>query len=166
MASPVSYSRAQVLLHWLIAAMVVFQIVAHGGIEDMWRDRMTGAIPNEAVPTPHTIVGFLILVLMIGRVVLRLRNGAPKLPETEPLVVRLVVGGTHLLFYVLLIGMPISGAVAWFGGLELPAQAHGLAGKALIALVILHVLGALTHQVFFKTEVMSRMSPMGGSRKA
>lgn len=152
------YTRMQVLLHWAVAALVVFQILFHEGIEELWEARMTGAAPNVAVPTPHTIAGFVILLLMLWRVALRLRHGAPKPPESEHPALRFLAGATHIAFYVLLIGMPISGAVAWFGGLEAPAEAHSFAGKALIALVLLHFAGALAHHFVFKTGVLMRMS--------
>jgi cytochrome b561 len=154
---PVSYTRGQIILHWLIAALVLFQIFFHDAIEELWRARMNGSAPNEPTPTAHTIVGMLIFVLMIWRVVLRLRNGAPPPPADEHPVLRFVAAATHVVFYLLLLGMPVSGAVAWFGGLQLPAAAHSTAGKVLIALVILHVAAALAHRFWFKSGVMERM---------
>jgi cytochrome b561 len=156
-AVPVSYNRTQVLLHWIIAALVAFQIVFHDGIEELWNARMTGAIPNVPTPTPHTIVGLLILILMIWRVVVRLRNGAPPPPADEHPALRFLAGATHALFYVLLLAMPVSGAVAWFGGLELPAEAHELAAKLLIALVLLHLVAALVHRFWFRSGVVERI---------
>jgi len=161
MSVPARYTRTQIMLHWAIAALVVFQILFHGGIEELWDARMSGAAPNVPVPTPHTIAGFVILLLMLWRVALRLRHGAPKPPESEHPALRFLAGATHIAFYVLLIGMPISGAVAWFGGFEVPAAAHSLAGKALIALVVLHLAGALAHQFVFRTDVLMRMSLRG-----
>ncbi len=157
MAIPVSYTRSQIGLHWLIAALVFFQIFFHNGIEELWRARMEGSVPNEPSPTPHTIAGLLIFVLMIWRVVLRLRHGAPPPPVDEHPALRFLAAAVHVLFYVLLLGMPLSGAVAWFGGFALPAQAHGVAAKVLIALVILHVVAALAHRFWFKSGVMERM---------
>ena len=53
--------------------------------------------------------------------------------------------------------MPISGAVAWFGGVPEAAAAHVLARTVLLVLVILHVAGALFQQVFLRSNVLSRM---------
>ena len=164
MTKVLSYTRSQIILHWLIAALVVHQIVFHDAIEEMWQARMTGAIPNVASPTPHTIVGFLIFLLMIARVWLRLKNGAPQPPESEHWLLKKVAGVVHFAFYLLLLGMPLSGAVAWFGGIEAPAAAHGIAGRILIALVALHVVAALAHQFWFRTNLMSRMSLRGGGQ--
>ncbi len=157
MAIPVSYSRSQIALHWLIAALVFFQIFFHDAIEELWRARMNGSAPNVPTPTAHTIVGILIFVLMIWRVVLRLRLGAPPPPADEHPALRFLAAAVHVLFYVLLLGMPVSGAVAWFGGFALPAEAHGVAAKLLIALVILHVAAAVAHRFWFRSGVMERM---------
>lgn len=161
MAVPVSYTRNQVLLHWTIAVLVLFQILFHSGIEELWDARMAGTIPDVPTPTPHSIAGILIFLLMIWRVVLRLRNGAPPPPADEHPALRFIAAATHVLFYVLLLGMPISGAVAWFGGLELPAEAHGVAAKLLIALVILHVVAAVAHRFWFRSGVMERIVRWG-----
>lgn len=161
MSIPAAYSRTQIALHWIIAAIVAYQILFSEGIEGLWRDRMTGAIPNEASPTPHAIAGLLILVLMIWRVALRLRRGAPPLPPGENPALAMVSKVTHGLFYLLLIGMPVSGAVAWFGGFELPAELHGAAGNLLILLIVLHVAAALAHQFWWKTDVLRRMTRAG-----
>jgi cytochrome b561 len=148
----------QIILHWLIAALVALQFLLAEGIETLWRDRMTGAIPNEAFPTPHTVTGFAILVLMLWRLVLRLRHGAPPPPAGEAPALARVAQATHALFYLLLIGMPVSGAIAWFGGLRLPAEAHGVAASVLLVLVVLHVAAALAHQFWWKTDVLRRMT--------
>jgi cytochrome b561 len=162
MAAPASYTRMQIGLHWLIAAIVGFQIVFAEGIKEAWEARMTGAVPNEPYPTPHTIAGIVIFALMLWRLALRLRHGAPPPPASEHPALRFVAGATHVLFYVLLIGMPLSGAAAWFFGLDLPAQAHGIAAKALIALTILHIAAAIAHRFWFKSGVMERMLPGRG----
>ncbi len=64
---------------------------------------------------------------------------------------------THFLIYALIIGMPISGAVAWFGGVPGAAAAHVLAKSVLLVLVILHVAGALFQQFLLKSNVLTRM---------
>jgi cytochrome b561 len=161
MPSPTAYSRTQIALHWAIAAIVAFQILFSGGMEALWSDRMAGAIPNEAFPTPHSVAGLLILVLMLWRLVLRLRRGAPPPPAEEHPALALTAKATHALFYVLLIGMPISGAVAWFGGIEAPARAHAAASNLLILLIVLHVAAALVHQFWWKSEVLKRMTRGG-----
>jgi cytochrome b561 len=156
-STPDGYSRAQIGLHWLIAALVAFQFLSASRIESLWDGRMTGAIPNEPSPTPHTIVGMAILLLMLARLTLRLRHGAPPPPTGEhPALVRLAQVA-HATFYVILIAMPVGGAVAWVGGLEPPAILHGIAAKVLLALVALHVGAALAHRFWFRSGAFERM---------
>jgi cytochrome b561 len=90
-----------------------------------------------------------------------MRNGAPPPPQDEHPALRFIAGATHVLFYVLLLAMPVSGAVAWFGGLKLPAEAHSLAATLLIALVLLHVAAALAHRFWFKSGVAERIIRWG-----
>lgn len=157
MATPATYSKSQIYLHWLIAALVTFQLLFHDGIIKLWKARMDGSIANVPIPDPHVIVGILIFVLMLWRLWLRLTKGAPALPEDEKPALKLVAKATHILFYALLLFMPISGSVAWFFGIEQPAIVHALVEKALIPLIALHFLAALAQHFWFKTDVLKRM---------
>lgn len=155
--APASYSKTQIALHWVIMLLVLFQIVLHDEIVQLWSGRMDGTLPNVPTPNAHVAVGFLILVLVVWRLALRLRRGVPALPASEHPALKLVASGTHILFYVLLIGMPFSGAAAWIFGVAPAALAHSVAEKVLIALIAVHVLGALAQHFWFKTDVLKRM---------
>lgn len=155
--APATYSKTQIALHWVIMLLVLFQILAHDEIVSLWTGRMNATRPNTATPNVHVAVGFLILALVVWRLVLRLRRGVPALPASEHPALKLVASGTHILFYVLLIGMPLSGAAAWILGVAQAAQVHSIAEKLLIALIALHVLAALAQHFWFKTDVLKRM---------
>lgn len=155
--TPSTYSKTQIALHWIIVLLVLFQIVMHDDIVRLWTGRMDGTLPNAATPNAHVAVGFLILALAVWRLVLRLTRGVPALPASEHPALKLVASGTHILFYVLLIGMPLSGAAAWILGVAPAAQAHSVAEKLLILLIGLHVLAALAQHFWFKTDVLKRM---------
>lgn len=157
MAAPATYSKIQIFLHWLIAALVIFQIVFHESIAEQWEARMEGVVPNEPVPNLHALFGMLIFLLVLARLWFRLARGVPAAPESEHPALRLAASATHALFYLLLFAMPISGTFAWFLGFELPAELHEMAAKILIPLVALHVLAALAHHFWFKTNVLKRM---------
>ena len=171
------YSTVSLILHWLIAALVVTQIVliqAHEATD--------GAISREFVNI-HKSVGLSILVLTLVRLVWRVANPAIPLPAETPQWQKLAARGTHVLFYVFLIAMPVVGWAAssaagreilWFGLFEWPLlpisggrdtardlmDLHETAAKLLIALVILHVLGALKHHFFDRDNVLHRMIPL------
>jgi len=152
------YSRRQIQLHWIIMALVVWQYVLHEPITLAW-----DAIQDGGAATPglgvfaHVAGGGLILLLMIWRVALRLREGAPPPPADEHPGLRLLSNVTHWGLYALLFLMPISGSVAWFGGVEQAAEGHGVMRVILLALVALHVVGALAHRFYFRSGVMERM---------
>jgi cytochrome b561 len=154
-----TYSRTQVSLHWIIVVLMVAQYLLHNGIEAAWHARLDGSVPNEPFPNPHAIIGMIILALALWRIVLRLRLGAPALPAEEPQGLKLLATITHLAFYVLLIAMPASGALAWVFGFEMPANAHEVAAKVMLALIALHLGGAIFQKLWLKTDVMTRMSP-------
>lgn len=155
--APATYSKTQIVLHWTVMLLVLFQILAREEIVRLWTGRMDGTLPNAATPNVHVAVGFLILVLTVWRLVLRLRRGVPALPAGEHPALRAVASGTHILFYVLLIGMPLSGASAWIFGLAQPAQVHSAAEKLLLLLIALHVLAAFAQHFWFKTNVLRRI---------
>ncbi len=152
-----SYARTQIILHWTIAALVIFQILVHDGIKHTWRERMDGVVPNEPTPQLHAFVGLTIFALVIWRLWLRFARGVPPLPEDDHPALKALATAVHWLFYVLLILMPLSGTVAWFAGLPQPAIAHSLFEKVLIPLVLLHVVAALAQHFWFRSDVLRRM---------
>lgn len=158
MASPAAgYSRTHIILHWAIAALVLFQLFIHTGMENAWIVQM-GGTAEGVNPMPHVVAGILILVLAIWRVVLRLRNGAPAHPSGQPAVLTALANGTHILFYALLFILPLSGLAAWFGHVEPAAIAHVYIQLAFLPLIGLHVLGALVQQFWFRNGVLRRMA--------
>ena len=109
--TPKDYSTTQVTLHWLVVLLVLFQVFLHDDVVRIWTGRMGGTLPNEATPNLHVAVGLLILVLVVWRLVLRLWRGVPAPPASEHPALKVVASATHILFYVLLLGMPISGSL-------------------------------------------------------
>ncbi len=154
---PTSYSRAQIILHWTIAALVFFQILMHDGIVKVWDGRMDGMLPNQPTINPHAVAGTLILVLVLWRLVLRRRRGVPGLPEGEAPALKALVTGTHLALNLLLILMALSGMGAWISGVEAIGDAHAIARLVLIPLISLHILGALYHHFWLRNDVLRRM---------
>lgn len=171
------YSTVSLVLHWLIAALVVAQL----GL--VWAHEATEGSTSRELMNLHKSVGLSILVLTLARLGWRIANPAIPLPADTPRWQKLVARGTHVLFYVFLIAMPLVGWAAssaagrdivWFGLFEWPLlpigggretagslmDMHEIAGKLLIALVILHVLGALKHHFVDRDNVLHRMIPL------
>ncbi len=158
---PAGYSLTQIMLHWAIVILVTIQFIAHDGIEESFDAFVEGAVPAAAdlrLSYLHIICGALIFLLMLWRVTLRLRRGAPALPANEPRIARMLAHAVHGLFYLVLLAMPVSGAVAWFGGVEAAGNAHGAASTLLLVLIGLHLAGVLVQFFVFGSNVLARMT--------
>ena len=156
------YNRTQIILHWVIAALVVFQFVGHEAIVEVSALIAKGQDP--AIPVlarAHVLLGGLTLLLMIWRIVLRVTHGAPASPEGVKPIQSLIAKAVHLILYLSLIVMPLSGMGAWFGGQEIAATVHTTLKFALILSIALHILGALVQQFVLKTNIMDRMKRPG-----
>lgn len=168
------YSIVSLALHWLIAALIVVQILLVNAHE-----------ANEG-PDPfigwHKATGLLILVLTLGRIGWRLANPAIGLPNAMKGWERGLARVTHILFYIALIAIPMTGwlassasgrEISWFGLFDWPLlpigggreaaggfmDAHELAVKGLYVLIALHVIGALKHHFVDRDNVLHRMLP-------
>ena len=171
------YSTVSLALHWIIAGAILVQVLlitAHENVE--------GPLSREFVML-HKSVGITILLLTLARIGWRLANPAIALPAEMPRWERIAARTTHVLFYVVLIAMPLTGWLAtsasgrafhWFGLFEWPLLpvgggreaarqfmgVHGAVMKGLYVLIALHVLAALKHQFINRDNVLHRMIPM------
>jgi cytochrome b561 len=154
------YSRAQVALHWTVLVLVAFQFLAHDGIEEAWRAFRRGQpTPADAAVLTYMHIGggTLVLLLALARIYLRMTRGAPAPPANEPKLLQLAAEAVHLLIYALLLLLPLSGAVAWFAGIEAAADAHEWLKNVLLAAIALHVAGALFQHFVRRSGVLMRM---------
>ena len=157
--SVTAYSRSQIALHWAVALLILFQYVANDGIKPVWRAIEQGLpVEPSSAAFAHVAAGVLVLVLALARLGLRFKRGVPPLPAEEPALQRLAAHATHLGLYVLMVLIPISGMVAFFGAVHDAADAHEAMTSILLALIALHVLGALYHHFILKTDVLRRMA--------
>lgn len=171
------YSTVSLVLHWLIAAMVLAQVLlitAHEAID--------GPLSRELVQI-HKASGLTILVLTLARIGWRLANPAIALPDHMKRWEKLLARATHVLFYAALIVIPLTGwmassasgrEISWFGLFQWPLlpvgggrdaardlmDLHELAVKGLYVLIALHVAGALKHHFVDRDNVLRRMIPV------
>lgn len=146
------YSGAQIALHWLIAGGVLFNYIVSSGMGRALRQRLeAGEVP---VGGPHVWVGAAVMVLMVLRIALRLLRGGP---APEPGVMGKAALAVHGLLYLLMLAVPASGAVAWFGGVRAAGDPHGMLANLLILLAGVHALAALFHHYVMKDGVLKRM---------
>lgn len=155
--APTGYSRLQIALHWLVFVLIAQQFLFHDAISEAWdrfRDGME--IAFNPLVLAHVAGGAFVLIFTIWRLTLRAQRGVP--PAIESSKAQLLIARlTHIGLYALMILMPISGSVAWFGGVEAAAQGHNVLKVVLLALVALHVVGALYHQFILRDGILARM---------
>jgi cytochrome b561 len=160
MADRKGYSLPQIALHWTIAALVLVQLLFNEGMQEAWDAREDGeraAAADEAGATVHIVVGATILALAAIRLVVRLTRGAPPVPRQHPLPLRVIASATHVALYGFILLQPLTGATAWFLGIEEAAEIHELGPFIILPLVTLHAAGALAEHFVFRTDVLKRM---------
>lgn len=168
------YSPVTKLMHWLIALLVLGQFVVAFLMPEIGRATVSGPLINL-----HFSLGVVILVLMAIRAFLRVRNPVPLDMPDRPVWERWIAIATHRLFYFILLVGPFLGwasasahnlPVNVFGLFVLPSIAAPKAGWALVAgdvhslfmwtllaLIGLHVAGALYHYFFLNDHILQRM---------
>jgi cytochrome b561 len=157
MSKPAGYSRLQIVLHWAIAMLIGFQVVAHDGMEEAWRALQRGQEYSGIGAQLHVIAGGSVLILALLRLFVRWRRGAPALPAGGKPLLDMAAKLTHWALYALMLVIPASGMAAWFLGIKTAAEAHELFFNALFVLVALHTVAALYHQFVVKDGLIARM---------
>lgn len=155
--SPTGYSRLQIALHWLVFALIAQQYIFKDAMSAAW-GRITDGLEAGFDPLvlSHVAGGALIMIFALWRLTLRAMHGVPPAVEVSR-VQGILAKLTHVGLYVLMILLPVSGSVAWFGGIDAAARGHNVMKVVLLALVALHVVGALYHQFVLKDGLIRRM---------
>jgi cytochrome b561 len=176
-----TYTKVAIILHWVIAFAILFQIVSGLQMEDL-----KGAEKFAAFQT-HKSLGLTILILSIARLLWRIANPPPPLPAGMKSWEVAAAKFTHTALYVLMIGIPLGGwviistspyniATNWWGLFEWPRLplhdlpirkalnemaklGHGAAAWGVVALFVLHVGAVLKHMFINDDDVAGRMIP-------
>ena len=154
------YSSTQIALHWTIVALILVQWLTHDAMEDFWdrvEDGEAFGLPGDPVALLHMVSGASILLLMLVRIVVRLRLGAPPLPAGMPRILKLAAHLDHFAFYAVLILLPLSGSAAVFLGIEDAADLHGTLFLLLLLLLGAHIGGVAYHTFVRDDAILWRM---------
>ena len=156
---PQAYTRLQIGLHWLVAALVIAQYGTSGAIVRTHSIHMIGQRQNPAdllLHTLHNRLGLALVAVMIARLAYRLWAGVPdpagSLASLPVRAARLV----HAAFYAVLITEGVTGAVATYFWWPI-SLAHVILFKLLLALVAIHVAAVLWHQLVLKDAALHRI---------
>ena len=157
MAERQGYSGLQIALHWAVGILIVFNYFVSDGMGDALDHMLEGegGPVDSIVPTLHVWVGVTVLVLVLLRLVTRLVQGAPA-PMGHGWADRLASLG-HGLLYLLMLAVPVLGAITWFGKTDATGDFHALAANVLVILALGHSLVALVHQFILKDGLLLRM---------
>ena len=173
------YDSVAMSLHWLIAVLFIFMLFF--GEDLMEEEDGFGAFG----PSLHVSLGSAILILSVIRLAWRLVQSTACLSRRHGALGAHGRKGHAFSFYVLLIGLPLTGWLATpkflreegaktdltvFGAFPLPSAPslglpmkgmHELGSNLGIALLALHVLAALKHHFITRDDVLRRMLPFG-----
>jgi len=106
------YSRPAMILHWAIAFCIVFNVM----LAWLWQLELLPDAKVRSAIDWHKSIGIVVLGLAIMRLLWRYAQKPPPLPAGfQKWEIRLS-GFTHVLLYVIMLGMPLSGWImdsAW-----------------------------------------------------
>ena len=172
----VRYRPIVVAIHWITAALVLTQVYLGFAFGSFPK----GSAERNELFTWHKTVGVTILILALVRLAVRLMNPPPPYPAELAKWERAFAVWTHRLFYILIIALPLTGLMAVskggstteiVGGLTVPTiplpalgELHEPLVFATIALLVLHVAGALKHQFIDRGPSADRMWPFRSTK--
>lgn len=172
------YSCVAIVLHWLIALLILVNFALGWTAHVLDESDVDQAITNL-----HKSIGIIVLLLSVLRLLWRLGNEPPALPEGMSALEQVAARAGHWLLYAFMIAVPVAGwwmssafpqrhPLTLFGLVELPflpvrmglPQAfaahdfHRWLAVAMILLVAGHTAAALRHHFLLRDDVLSRMS--------
>ncbi|MDD3352262.1 cytochrome b [Zoogloea sp.] len=171
------YTGPAMAAHWIMAVLILVAFPLGVYMQDL------PLSPDKLkLYSYHKWIGMTVLLLFLPRLLWRITHRPPA-PLPMPAWQHRIAESTHHLLYLLMVLVPLSGwlmssakgfQVVYFGVLPIPdlmgkdqglgdffLQAHKLLNFALLALVGLHVAGALKHQILDKDGTLRRMLPFG-----
>ena len=167
------YSKRVVIVHWLTLALLVVAWYLGDSLGDA-TDDSKATLAGYLV---HIAVGGTVLLLTLFRLYFRRKDGVP--PPIGVTAMDKLAKGIHHLLYAMLLLLPISGIMTVItstagkallaGDANLLPKEHGYHNvfahavhaqlvNVLIALVVVHLLGAFKHQFIMKDGLLNRMT--------
>jgi cytochrome b561 len=181
MTWPDSFSVLQRGLHWLMALLIVAMLFIGVGMVSTVGPRYAALI------SIHKPLGVAILLLVLLRIGVRLRRGAPVLPSDLPWWQAVAAKASHVALYALMIATPLAGwsmlsaggyPIVLYGPIHLPPimphsdalytvlhNAHVLLAFFFFVAILLHLSAALFHALARQDGVFASMAPWPERRR-
>jgi len=97
------YSAVSIMFHWTIAVLILANLLLG------WRMGYLTGMEQFGMVQLHKSIGITVLVLSLGRIAWRLLNPPPPSTALEKPWEHRAAHITHWFFYVMMIGMPLTG---------------------------------------------------------
>lgn len=184
--APSRYSTVAIILHWAIAALIAWNLVLGFEMHD------AKGLAQFNLFQLHKSVGISVLLLSLARAGWRLTHRPPALPAAMPAWEKLLARAAHVGLYLIMIGMPLTGwVVVSTSPLNIPTllfhtvpwphlplhdlptatkasvnagfgTVHMALAWGALALIALHIAGALKHMFLTRDGVIRHMLPFIG----
>ncbi len=171
-----SYTKTAKALHWLMA-ILLFGLLALG----FYMHDLPLSPEKLKLYSWHKWAGVTAFLLVAFRLLWRLTHRPPALPSSMPRLMQFAAHAGHLLLYVLMIAIPLSGwlmssakgfQTVYFGVLPIPdlldknkeigdllALVHKSLNLLFVAVLAGHIGAALKHHFIDKDDILTRMLP-------
>lgn len=178
------YSTVAITLHWVIAVAIIGMIFGGWYMSDL----PDGAPGQYFLYQTHKSIGITILLLTVARIIWRVMNPPPALPDDMNGLEKTASHLVHLGFYGIMIALPLTGwlyssvsikldvptvlfgLISWpdvpfVEGLKTETASgvvnfiHSKLAWVTFGLLALHVAGALKHEFSAEEGVLKRMLP-------
>ncbi|WP_342235265.1 cytochrome b [Inquilinus sp. OTU3971] len=169
------WGRVSIALHWTIAGLILLVQIPAG----LTMNRVEPGLLQNILYDTHKMTGLTVFALAVVRLLWRWANPVPELPADMPPWQAAAARVTHGLLYLLILAMPVSGFIyTATGGFPVPlfylvnladfvpvSKPVAAVAKAvhlnliwvLLAVVLLHIAGALYHHLVRRDGVLRRM---------
>jgi cytochrome b561 len=119
------YSRVAIFLHWTIGLAIIGMVPLGWWMSDNVSDPSKAALVFRLFQL-HKSIGLTILVLSVLRLLWRLTHRFPPLPDHMPGWEKAAARVSHILLYVVMLVMPITGwiyvSAGWNSSMNMPFQ--------------------------------------------
>ncbi|HEX9461128.1 MAG TPA: cytochrome b [Alphaproteobacteria bacterium] len=175
MPSDAQFTPLSRILHWTMAVLVLAMLFIGIGMVASLND-------YHRLISIHRPLGIVILVLVAVRLVNRLLNPPPPLPDAMPGWQRFAAHASHIVLYALMFGLPLVGwamlsaaryPIVLYGSLQLPPilphdvalyallrTTHTVLAFLLFATFLAHLGAALMHALIFRDGVFQSMASL------
>ena len=172
--STTMFSLPSRVLHWLMAVLLLAQLLAGVGMI------ATVSVLHNRLISLHQPLGAALLALAIARLILRRLCGAPPLPASMPQWQQHAAAASHYVLYFLMFAMPLLGwamqsaagyplpgldgwhlppllpqNVTWYAWLRI---AHGIGGQLFFLVILMHIGAGLLHALLLDDGVFASIT--------